>query len=157
MDPILIVKSTKDLIVLCFKVSEFLNNAKTVEVTFRLLSTEVRNLSDVLGYLGDALDSESPAPKAVYLRTEHDQEYWRLVSRSMEDCRETLESLRKTVEGAYRGEGSGLLRRPRMQLALDMQSGEIQEFRQRITAFTNTMQIALQLITMCDSLFYWTF
>jgi hypothetical protein len=147
MDPILIVKSIKDLIELSLKVSNFIDGTRVVDTTFRLLGSEVRVLREVLGIINESIGDVSSRGDANRLQTGHEGELWPLMIQSMEDCKETLTSLGRIVENATR-DSAQVLRRPRMQWQLIMRSSEIAEFRTRITAFKNTMQIALQLITM---------
>jgi hypothetical protein len=143
MDPISIVKSVKDLIELCFKVSDFINGTTTVDANFRLLGSEVRVLSEVLVILNDSIGNVSNR-----LETGHDKDLWPLVMQSMDDCKETLTTLGRIAEENSTRDSEQMLRLPRMQWQWTMQKSEIREFQTRITAFKNTMQIALQLITM---------
>lgn len=150
MDPAFIIKSTSELMNLCSSISKILPEPNNVETTFQLLLSKLHPLSKVLEYIRTSVPAENSPhePASLPLRTGHEDEYWRLIQQAMEDCKETLEGLERTTE-IIRLEEDQSLRKPRGQLELDSRSREIGEFRQRIDAFTNTMQIALQLLKMC--------
>jgi hypothetical protein len=148
MDPVSVIRSTKELVDLCFKVSDFIENTKNVDLTFRFLESDVHGLQKVLNLVNETVENQGSSTSAIrLLETKYEREYWRLVHRSMEDCKETLESLGKTLDTAKKENGQ-FLRRERMQWHLNLRSGKIGEFRQRIMGFTNTLQITLQLIMM---------
>lgn len=149
MDPVLIVKSTSELLNLCSRISEILPESNNAGMTFQLLLSEVYPLSKVLGYVNNSVAIETLPHESttLLLDTGHEGEYWRLVYQAMEDCKETLESLERTTE-IIKLEENQSLRRPTVQWELDIRSREIGEFRRRIVAFTNTMKIAFQLLKM---------
>jgi hypothetical protein len=58
-----------------------------------------------------------------------------------------LASLERILEGVTKVSG-GLFRRPKTQIKLDMKAVEIALFQQRLTAYRQTMQLSLQMITV---------
>ena len=151
IDPVTIIKATRDLVDLSFNVANFIQNLRNVDATIRLLQSEVEHLAKVLGFINTILTEKISTgfSTAATVKTQQDDEYWTLVSHSMGDCKETLESLRSVLENInIRHEGNQSFRQTRMQIGLSLRAGSISEYRQRITAFTSTLQIVLQLITM---------
>lgn len=121
-------KRINELAVLCHKVLELVKNTKP----FRLFSNELRSLADTLCYLAEV---DSGAPE---YSESGSQPFWRQFSSALNDCWETLRALAKILKDVKRLDN----------VARDMKLHEIGELRAKITPFSKTMNIALQIMTM---------
>lgn len=108
-------------------IKEAKNNAP-----FPLFSYELRTLTDTLRYFADVDINAFP-------RSEPDsQQFWQQFTDSLTDCKETLQTLSNALEDVT------LLNNEKR----EMRFQEIGELRHRITPFSKTFNIALQIITM---------
>jgi hypothetical protein len=147
MDPISIATTSATLVSTCTKLWGYINKIQNVDTTVQVLQLEITSLSQVLGSIGSSFNDPTLAKAALEKQTGHEAQHWQLVKRSMEDCKGTLASLERILEGVTKVSG-GLFRRPKTQIKLDMKAVEIALFQQRLTAYRQTMQLSLQMITV---------
>ena len=71
----------------------------------------------------------------------------------MDDCKATLESMEHILESVHRGRlGGGLLRRPWMQIKLDMKSADIALLKQHLSADFTAVAATHFDVCICFSL-----
>jgi hypothetical protein len=85
---------------------------------------------------------------ALEAQTGHEGQYWQTVKKSMDDCKGTLASLEQILERVGKSEAGNFLRRSYKQLKLSMDLQEIDLLKQQVGAYRQTMQLALQMITV---------
>ena len=147
MDPITIATTSATLVSTCTKLWGYINKIQNVDTAVQVLQLEITSLSQVLGSIGSSFNDPTLAKAALDKQTGHEAQHWQHVKLSMEDCKGTLASLERTLEGVTKVSG-GLFRRPKTQIKLDMKAVEIALFQQRLTAYRQTMQLSLQMITV---------
>jgi hypothetical protein len=151
MDPLSIAATSATLVGVCVRLSGYIyiviNKVQNVDTSVRVLGIEIDLLSQVLGSISSSFSDSSLAAGALESQTGHEGQHWRNVKRSMEDCQETLGSLERILESVKQGERR-FLQRPRMLIEFERKSGEIALLKQQITAYRQTMQLSLQLITV---------
>jgi hypothetical protein len=147
MDPIAIVSSSVTLVSTCSKITgyiyAFVNKTKVVDTAVQLLGIEVDSLSQVLASISTSFSD----PLLVHAALDHQPEHWRIVKRSMDDCKGTLESLESILKNFNKTDG-GFLRLPTKQIKWKMKSEEITIHKQKIATYRDAMQLLFQLITM---------
>lgn len=155
MDPVSIITISAALLRLCATASgyifTFVSNARNVDTAITTIGVEVNSLSQVLSSINDSFSDGILANAALSSQTGHETQHWRNVRQSMEDCKNTLESLIRILENV-RGGTRGFLARARNQISFGMNSAEITLLKQRITAYRQTLQLSLQIITVHDPL-----
>jgi hypothetical protein len=152
MDPISVATASVHLVGACAKLSgyiySFIQKTQTVDTAVRVLDIEINSLSQVLGSIATSFSDPLVASVALEVQTGHEGQYWQNVKRSMDDCKGTLGSLEQVLEKVGKPDGGGFLRRARKQVNFSLSSHEIDLLRQEIAAYRQTMQIALQMISV---------
>jgi hypothetical protein len=150
MDPISII--TASAARLCATTSgyifAFVTNTRNVDTSITTLGIEIHSLSQVLGSINESFKDSSLANSALSSQTGHEAQHWHNVERSMDDCKNTLESLVRVLENVRSRGSGGFLARARSQISLGMSSVEITSLKQQIAAYHQMMQLSLQLITV---------
>lgn len=151
MDPLSIAASSAGLVGTCATLMAFIytyiSKTNNVDSAVQVLQLEINSLSQVLSSIGTSFSDPILAKAALKAQTGHEAQHWQHVKRSMEDCKGTLVSLERILRGVTKVSG-GFLRRPKTQIKLDMKSVEIAFLQQRVTAYRQTMQLSLQMITV---------
>lgn len=126
----------------CKEVLKYIDEVKHIDERIQVLSIEVGSLSQVLKTFTEHAHVSSLDGN----RTGHEGQHWENVTKSMEDCQKTLERLTTMIEEITTTE-SRILKRPIRLLNMTLKAGDISLCRQQVTAYRQTMQLSLQLIT----------
>jgi hypothetical protein len=152
MDPISIATASVHLVGACGRLSgyiyTFIKKTQTVDTAVRVLDIEINSLSQVLGSLATSFSDPLVASVALEAQTGHKGQYWQTVKKSMDDCKGTLASLERILEKVVKSEAGNLFRRSNKQIKLSMNILEIDLLKQQVAAYRQTMQLALQMITV---------
>jgi RNA binding exosome subunit len=156
MDPTALVSiatTAVNLVSACVRLSSNLsrsvNKAKNVDTTVRVLDIEINSLSQVLGSIATSLSDPLVGQVALESQTGHEGNYWRTVKTTLEDCKGTLASLEQIVAKIGRRQVENLFRRVRQDIRLSATNErEIELLKQQVTAYRQTMQLALQMIAV---------
>lgn len=89
-------------------------------------------------------------PLLVAAQANTDGNLWTSVRASLDDCKNTLEKLKKKIDEVQKSSflGRGFLRKPTMSIKLNMKMRDITTFKQQIHSYNSAMQSALQMINM---------
>jgi hypothetical protein len=151
IDPSSIVSTSTPLVVACGKISQYisslLNKVHDVDPTYLLLRIELDSLGAALGFIGLKFSQASTAESALQSLTGYEVEYWGNVKRSMNDLRETLETLEQVMLGVKRSERR-FMKGSTLETRLERTQVDISYFKQQITGYHKTMDLSLQLITV---------
>ena len=146
MEPISIINGSAHLGNLCVQIYTLIRDAQNVDDKVRRLGEEVNSLSHVLGSIKVSFSDQASANSASTISTGYEIAHWRNVDRSFSNCERTLERFRALLVTIRTG--GGQFRRPRMLLRLNMNDREIGTLRHELAAFTQTMQLSLNLISV---------
>jgi hypothetical protein len=155
IDPISIASASAALVGACGKISQYisvlLNKVESVDTGLRVLKIEIDALGGVLGNISVKFSDPSTASTTLQPLTGYEEEYWRHVKRSMDDCGVTLRTLEDVLRSIKQSERP-FMRRATIQNRLQQKSGEIEVLKQQISAYHKTMELSLHLITVyfCD-------
>lgn len=147
MEALSIVSASVSVAKLCRQIYTIIDSVKNVDTSIRVLGIEINSLSGVLETINATFSEESLASSVVELHMGHEGQYWQTVKQSINDCRATLTSLERILEGVRLEEGQ-ILRQPRTRMKLTWRSTEITLHKQQIAAYRQTLQLALQMITL---------
>jgi len=151
MDPFSIVTTSATLVDRCAKLTEYLykyvKKIQNVDTAVQVLQLEITTLQRVLGSIGTSFSDPAMAQVALETLTGHEAQHWENVKRSMEDCEVTLTDLDKILENVT-NVGDGFFRRAKTQVKLDMKSTKMTLLKQQVTAYRQTMQLSLQMLTV---------
>jgi len=152
MDPISIATASVHLVGACAKLSgyiyTFVKQSQTVDTAVHVLDIEIKSLSDVLGSIATSFSDPLVARVALEAQTGHEGQYWKTVKTSMDDCKGTLSNLEQILEKVGKQEAGSFFGRSRKHIKLSMNLGEIDLLKQQVAAYRQTMQLALQMITV---------
>ena len=152
MDPTTIATASFNLISACARLSAHLykhiNKAKTVNTAVRVLDIEISSLSQVLGSIATSLSDPLVSNVALESQTGHEGQYWQTVRTSLDDCKATLARLEQVLEKIGRRQVGNLFRRTGKDIKLNTNEREIDLLKQQVTAYRQTMQLALQMIAV---------
>jgi len=130
----------------------FVTSVNNVDAAIAALGIEVTQLSSVLDSISDSFRDISLANAALSSQTGHETKYWTNVKQSMGDCKATLEDLVRVLETVKTRRNSGVLGAVKGQISFAWNSGEIASLKQKISAYRQTMDLSLQLISVYVSL-----
>lgn len=151
MGPLSITATSAGLVGTCATLTAFIytyiSKTYNVDSAVQVLQLEINSLSQVLSSIGTSFSDPILAKAALEAQTGHEAQHLQHVKRSMEDCKGTLASLERILGGVTKV-SRGFLRRPKTQIKLDVKSVEITFLQQRVTAYRQTMQLSLQMITV---------
>jgi Fungal N-terminal domain of STAND proteins len=152
MEPISIATAAVHLVGACGKLSgyiyTFVQQSQMVDTAVHFLDIEVKSLSDILGSIATSFNDPLVASVALESQTGHEGQYWRTVKRSMNDCKGTLENLERILERVGKRESGGFFGRTRKHIKFAMNLSEIDLFKQQVAGYRQTMQLALQMISV---------
>jgi hypothetical protein len=146
-EPFSVAAAGVGLAQLCLKtvarIYEVFSRAKSVDATLSSLADQVNSLATVLKSISETNTSteaarQGPSPP---------EQYWAIIRTTMDDCEQTLNNLKNLLEDIYLEKGR-LVRRVRMQVGTEIQTSQINSYKETIEAFCGTMQISLQLLTL---------
>jgi hypothetical protein len=149
MDPLSITAATIGLATFCGQainiLLKFAGNSSNIEFTIQTFADEVCNLDRVLKSI--TASSKDRSILSLAAGTGHEAQHWRDVLTSLGECRSCITRL-VTILEKLEGDNGNVLKRTRRQLRLSIESGEIAVLRRQILAFTQTMQISLQMLLL---------
>jgi hypothetical protein len=149
MDPLTIAVTSATIVDMCSRVSlyiaTYIQSCQAVDEAVRMLRIEIDLLAPVLRSLSTRFDPSS----ALASELGYEAEYWKDVRQSIEDCKNTLERLEGVLNRVNNvGSGRFMPRRSIKKFKLDLNSGEIALLKQQISAYRQTIQLSLNLITV---------
>ena len=147
MDPLSITVGALQIISFCTQCAGWIANLKTVDERIQSFASEIEKLSATHEALRKAF--QSPAMIAVARAAEESAggDLWKQITRSLDDCRNTMAEVKKILD-YIDGNSKGLLRRPQKQLRESLASGDLANLRQRIQFFNSTISLPLQMMTV---------
>jgi hypothetical protein len=159
MDPATIIGVTTAVVRLCATVSghifTFVSNAKNVDEAITTLGVEINALSEVLRSISDSLRDKTLVNAISNSRTGHEAQHWRNVKRSLNDCKNMLERMVRVMDGVSPRRTGGFFSRAKTQINFGMRMVEVTSLKQQVTAYRQTLQLSLQLITVYRFLSEW--
>jgi len=152
MDPISLATASVHLVSACGRLSAyiytFIKKVQTVDTAVRVLDIEINSLSQVLGSIATSFSDSLVSSVALEAQTGHEGQYWQTVKRSMDDCKDTLARLEQILEKVGKSESGNFFRRSSKHVNLSMNLRDIDLLKQQVTAYRQTMQLALQMISV---------
>lgn len=151
MDPVSIAAATASIILSCgqitFTLTQWIGRLKTIDERTQTFINEIQSLSATHDALQKSL--QQPAMVAAARSAEHNAGagLWKQVQRSLNDCKATIEQLKKVLNDINPNSG-GLFRRPVQTFKERLVSGDIAELRQRLVLFNSTLSLPLQMINV---------
>lgn len=137
---------------LCLKATgylyTFIRSAEVVDATVDALYLDVDSLSKIFRSLAKHFQAISIDGIISPSERNYEEEYWENVVRSMNDCKRTMEDLRKILEKVNKDEVRGIMRRTTKRIKLGMKSVDIERLKQQIAIYHRTMHLSLQLISV---------
>ncbi|KAE9967586.1 hypothetical protein EG327_011384 [Venturia inaequalis] len=153
MDPLSIAAGSAGLATSCFKIVSilytFIDETRSVDENVAALIAEVRGLSQVLETVSKSLKHDA----LVGLRSSDNVNLWTMVEGSLQECGITLDKLQTMLQDLNGTANSrfGVLRRPIMQVRLNMKLKEIGDFQQQVHSHYSGMQLTLGTINVNSS------
>jgi len=152
MDPLSIAVSSASLLASCAKVSGVIytaiNKIQNVDGTIQTLAIEISSLSQVLASLTTTLKDPLLTRSVFSSQTKHEIQHWENVKQCMDDCKDTLSNLERLVESCGNSGKTGWFASSKKFVRLSMNSEAISQSQMKITSYTRTLQLSLQLITV---------
>lgn len=148
IDPLSLTSLAITIVGICNGVVNYLNIIHLADPILNVLGTEVSQLSGILLSLSKHFNNPIERRRVLSGKSSHSEEYWQHVKRSMTDCRRTLEDLRCVLRDLEYDPAGGLFSHFRKGNKLKRQAKQIDTYRQQISAYKDTMNLALQLIAV---------
>jgi SMC interacting uncharacterized protein involved in chromosome segregation len=151
MDPLSITAASLSVVISCgqvaFTLTQWLGKLKAIDDKIQTFIGEIKSLSATHDALQKSL--QQPAMVAAARSTEQNAgpALWKQVQRSLNDCKDTIEQLKKVLNDINPNSG-GLFRRPIQTFKESLVSGDIAELRQRLILFNSTLSLPLQMINV---------
>ncbi|OQO13504.1 hypothetical protein B0A48_01733 [Cryoendolithus antarcticus] len=127
---------------------KFYRETQHIDETVKLLGVEVESLGDSCDLVHEQLESivnvEAASGASAYDR---DGKLWRTVCAEADQCRNTLDGLRKIVD-RVKGERSSFTAQAMRQVKLNKNKENIEGIRQRIGLHSQSLQTVLQVINI---------
>ncbi|KAK6441296.1 hypothetical protein LTR95_002463 [Oleoguttula sp. CCFEE 5521] len=127
---------------------KFCRETQHIDETVKLLGMEVESLGDtcdlVREHLEGVVNVEAASGASAYDR---DGKLWRTVCAEADQCRTTLDGLRKIVD-RVKGERSSFTAQAMRQVKLNKNKENIESIRQRIGLHSQSLQTVLQVINI---------
>lgn len=151
MDPLSIAAATGSIILSCgqitFILTQWIGRLKTIDDRIQTFINEIQSLSAT----HDALQKTLQQPAMVAAARSAEQNagagLWKQVQRSLNDCKATIEQLKKVLNDINSSSG-GLFRRPVQTFKESLLSGDVAGLRQRLVLFNSTLALPLQMINV---------
>lgn len=151
MDPVSIAAAAGSIILCCgqitFILTQWIGRLKTIDERIQTFINEIQSLSAT----HDALQKSLQQPAMVAAARSAEQNagagLWKQVQRSLNDCKTTIEQLKKVLNDINPNSG-GLFRRPVQTFKERLVSGDVAELRQRLVLFNSTLSLPLQMINV---------
>jgi hypothetical protein len=148
MDPLSIAAAAAGLFNLCTKILGYIykvGEMRTVGDILKILAGEIELVSAVL----DSIDKSFRGPllkaTASDSHKEHEAEHWESVTRSLNGCREVLQSLNAIIE-TINSPKRGILHLPKRMLTWKIKLREIALLREQVACHREKMKFSLIFI-----------
>lgn len=143
MDVASIVATSGNLARLCFSLSKFLAEVKSLPTSLRGIKEEISTLFSLLETIEWHFSHDKPSA-ALCGTTTHEAPFWNHLLTSMKHCKRTLEKLEKTLEPVRREGGPIQLTWSKMKM--DWKSTDIETLRRLIQSYKDVMSLSLVVI-----------
>jgi len=151
IEPISLIATSAALVGTCGKLAgyvyQFARKASAVDTAVGMLGIELDELRRVLGAINTTFNNPELARAAFEPQTGHESQHWENVRRSMSDCQRCLGSLERLFEKMNKEESS-FLGLGKKVLKMSWKEEHISLHKQQISAYRQTMEVSLQLITV---------
>ena len=125
----------------------FVSSAKKIDKTLNSLYTAVQGLEDSLKSVETTF--EQPAVKAATVDVQIHRVSLRSLTHSIEDCKHTLDALATQLKDVGpRERQSSALKKPILQIKLNMSQSEIDSLRLHIQSHSTSVQVALHSLNL---------
>ena len=149
MDGVSVAASAVSIGAACLKLStllyQWIEETRGSDETIKTLANELKTLSTILDVVKTCSQSRPGNPKSV---AEHEQDLWRLVQRTVDDCGTTTEKLEKILGGISHRKGIGLTI---TNFQLTIHSEKMSRLREHLQTNKGVLQITLQTISVYES------
>ncbi|OBT74153.1 hypothetical protein VF21_06252 [Pseudogymnoascus sp. 05NY08] len=152
MDPVSIAASSASLAVFCLKVAAAVytttDSVRNVDANFSGLHQELMGFSGTLSAIEKTWKQNTTVLMAY---SGPDATLWTSVTENLDNSKQTLEMLEKTLTSVKKGGffGHGILSKPTKAVKLSLSIGDITAYQHRINSHHIAMQGGLQMISLC--------
>jgi conjugal transfer/entry exclusion protein len=152
MDPLSITAAAVPLVMTCGKVAKslkaYIEKIRNVDETLQNLEIEIQSLSSVLASISLKQNDSSVAVKPSEPLSGDERNYWKSLNQSMKHCKDALEMLAQILERINFAGYRLVPRRANLQYKLSQNAQSIASVKGQITAYRQTLELSLQLITV---------
>jgi hypothetical protein len=143
MDVVSLVATSGSLAKLCFSLSKFLADVKSLPNSLRGIKEEIRTLSSLLETIEWHFSHDKPSA-ALSGTTTNETPFWNHLLTSMRHCKRTLEKLELILEPVRKE--SSPIQLTWSKVKLDWKSTDIETLRRLIQSYKDVMSLSLVVI-----------
>jgi len=149
IEPASIATASAAAVGACQRVSHHIANSlekvENGDINLRVFKIEIDSLAGIFGSISVKFSDPAITIAIQQSLVGCEDEYWRNVKRSMNDCEVTLERVEDVLRSVYQG-GVRPVRHGTLEARLEQRRGEIGLLKQHISMYRKTMELSLELI-----------